>query len=215
MPFGAATTNAGTRFRLWAPDCDTVSLCLEGPRIDREIPLQRDAEGWCEAVIEDAGAGTRYRYRIDGGILVPDPASRFQPDDVHGASEVVDPATYIWQHADWRGRPWEETVLYELHVGAFTSAGTFRAAIDRLPYLASLGVTAVELMPVADFPGRWDWGYDGCYQFAPDAAYGRPEDLKALIDAAHGHGLTVFLDVVYNHFGPEGNYLHTHASRFF
>ncbi len=215
MAFGAQITAEGVRFRLWAPDCDSVTLCLSGRGGDREIAIARRADGWCEAVIADAGAGTRYAWRIDGGMRVPDPASRFQPDDVHGASEVVDAAAFRWQVDEWRGRPWEEAVLYELHVGTFTPAGTFRAVIDRLDHLVDLGVTAIELMPVADFPGRWNWGYDGCYLFAPDARYGRPEDLKALIDAAHGLGLMVFLDVVYNHFGPEGNYLHAYAKRFF
>ncbi|MBK8908746.1 MAG: malto-oligosyltrehalose trehalohydrolase [Rhodospirillales bacterium] len=213
--FGAEVTADGVRFRLWAPDSRSVSLHLEDGNGGRDIDLRRDSDGWYETLVEGAGAGTRYRYRIDGDLLIPDPASRYQPDDVHGASEVVDPGAYGWRHTAWRGRPWEETVLYELHLGTFTPGGTFRSAIERLPHLAELGVTAVELMPVADFPGRWDWGYDGCYLFAPDAAYGRPEDLKALIDAAHGLGLMVFLDVVYNHFGPEGNYLYAHARRFF
>jgi malto-oligosyltrehalose trehalohydrolase len=138
---------------------------------------------------------------------VPDPASRFQPLDVHGPSEVIDPAEYEWNDADWRGRPWEECVVYELHVGAFTPEGTFRAAIGRLDFLRDLGVSAVELMPIADFPGRWNWGYDGVLLFAPDSSYGRPEDLKAFIDAAHQRNIAVLLDVVYNHFGPDGHYL--------
>jgi 1,4-alpha-glucan branching enzyme/maltooligosyltrehalose trehalohydrolase len=215
MPFGAQQLDHGVRFRIWAPDCKYVSLCLEGPRVHREIPLKRDPNGWCEIVVDDAGPGTRYRYRIDDGLQVPDPASRFQPDDLHGASEVIDPRAFPWQTAAWQGLLWGETVLYELHVGTFTPQGTYQGVIDRLDHLVDLGVTAIELMPVADFPGRRDWGYNGAALFAPDASYGRPEDLKALIDAAHGRGLMVFLDVVYNHFGPEGNYLHTYASRFF
>ena len=142
------------------------------------------------------------------GPLVPDPASRFQPQDVHGPSEVIDPNAYRWQHPDWRGRPWNEAVLYELHAGCF---GGFRGVAEALPRLQKLGVTAVELMPIADFPGRHNWGYDGVLPFAPDSAYGAPNDLKALIDRAHGLGMMMFLDVVYNHFGPDGNYLSLYA----
>jgi malto-oligosyltrehalose trehalohydrolase len=215
MPFGAELLAEGVRFRLWAPDCRSVSLCLEGPDAVSETPLQRSETGWYETVAAGAGAGTRYRFRIDGDLRVPDPASRFQPDDIHGASEVIDPAAYRWRQDAWRGRPWEETILYELHVGTFSPEGTYRGVMDRLDYLVDLGVTAIELMPLADFPGRRDWGYNGAYPYAPDASHGRPEDLKALIDAAHERGLMVFLDVVYNHFGPEGNYLHAYAKRFF
>ncbi len=215
MPFGAELLAEGVRFRLWAPDCQSVSLCLEGPQATSEVPLQRSETGWYETVAAEAGAGTRYRFRIDGELRAPDPASRFQPDDIHGASEVINPAAYTWRHDDWKGRPWEETVLYELHVGTFSPEGTYRGVMDRLDYLVDLGVTAIELMPLADFPGKRDWGYNGAYPYAPDASYGRPDDLKALIDAAHGRGLMVFLDVVYNHFGPEGNYLHAYAKRFF
>ena len=146
--------------------------------------------------------------------MIPDPASRFQPNDVHGASEVID-QRYDWKATSWKGRPWQETVLYELHVGTFTPEGTYRAVIDKLDHLAATGITAIELMPLADFPGRWNWGYDGVLPFAPDSIYGGPDDLKALIDAAHERGLMVFLDVVYNHFGPEGNYLHRIAPQFF
>jgi 1,4-alpha-glucan branching enzyme/maltooligosyltrehalose trehalohydrolase len=215
MPFGAAVSATGVRFRLWAPDCRSVELCLEGPGERREVALERDDEGWYHAEVAGAAAGTRYRYRIDGEICVPDPASRFQPEDVHGPSEVVDPRAYVWKNPDWRGRPWEEAVFYELHVGTFSPEGTFEGVQRRLDELVDLGVTAIELMPVADFPGRWDWGYDGVSLFAPDSRYGRCESLKALIDAAHGRGMMVFLDVVYNHFGPEGNYLHCYAKRFF
>jgi 1,4-alpha-glucan branching enzyme/maltooligosyltrehalose trehalohydrolase len=174
-----------------------------------------ESGGWFRLTTDKATTGTRYRFRIDGDMLVPDPASRFQPEDVHGPSEVVDPGAWSWRDAGWRGRPWEETVIYELHVGSFTPQGSFASVKEKLDYLLELGVTAIELMPVADFPGARNWGYDGVYQFAPDSRYGRPEDLKALIDAAHGRGLMVFLDVVYNHFGPEGNYLHVYAPQFF
>ncbi|MDX1375287.1 MAG: malto-oligosyltrehalose trehalohydrolase [Burkholderiales bacterium] len=215
MPFGAELRADGTtRFRLWAPDVASVDLELEAAEGRTRRPMQRDADGW-HAASARAGAGARYAYVVDDGLRVPDPASRFNPDDVHGASEVVDPLAYRWREAGWRGRPWHEAVVYELHVGTFTPEGTFAAAAARLPTLAALGVTAVELMPVADFPGARNWGYDGVLPFAPDARYGRPEDLKALIDAAHGLGLMALLDVVYNHFGPEGNYLHAYCKAFF
>lgn len=207
--FGTEFTSRGVRFRLWAPHCDRVALRLEGQGEDRA--MQKLARGWFEHEEIGAGAGLRYRFVLPDGTAVPDPASRFQPEDVHGPSEVIDPRAYGWADEGWRGRPWEETVLYELHVGAFTEAGTFRAAIERLDDLAELGITAIELMPIADFHGRWNWGYDGVLQFAPDSSYGRPEDLKALIDAAHARSIMVFLDVVYNHFGPEGNYMGLYA----
>jgi len=211
MPFGAAAQGDGTfRFRLWAPGEASVVLEVEGA----EAAMRRDEAGWHECTLE-AQAGARYRYRLGDGVAVPDPASRFNPEDVHAASQLVDPRAFEWQHAAWRGRPWHEAVVYELHVGSFTPAGTFAAARERLPELAALGVTAVELMPVADFPGTRGWGYDGVLHFAPEASYGTPEDLKALVDAAHGHGLMVLLDVVYNHFGPDGNYLHAYCPQFF
>ena len=149
------------------------------------------------------------------GCACPDPASRYQPEDVHGPSEVIDPAAYVWRDAGWSGRPWEEAVVYELHIGAFTPEGTFRAAIGKLDHLVALGVTAIEIMPIGDFPGRRNWGYDGVLPYAPDSAYGRPEDLKALVEAAHARGLMVLLDVVYNHFGPEGAYIHPIAPQTF
>jgi malto-oligosyltrehalose trehalohydrolase/4-alpha-glucanotransferase len=213
MPFGAELQADGSvRFRLWAPSHPTVRLAIEG-----EVePLAMAAEaGWHEVVTDRARAGSRYRFILPDGLAVPDPASRHQPEDVHGPSEVIDPAAYRWRDASWRGRPWEEAVIYELHVGAFTAPGTFRAAIDRLDGLVALGVTAIQLMPVSDFPGRRNWGYDGVLPYAPDSAYGRPEDLKALVEAAHERGLMVFLDVVYNHFGPEGAYMHAIAPEFF
>jgi len=212
MPFGAEPDRAGrTRFGLWAPTARAVDLVL-GEAAPLRMPEL--ADGWRELRVE-APPGTRYRYRIDGKLDVPDPASRFNPDDVHGASEVVAPEAFEWPEDGWRGRPWEEAVLYELHVGTFSPEGTFAGVEARLDDLAGLGVTALELMPVADFPGRRGWGYDGVLPFAPDAAYGRPEDLKRLVARAHARGLMVFLDVVYNHFGPDGNYLHAYAGDFF
>jgi malto-oligosyltrehalose trehalohydrolase len=176
--------------------------------------MQPQGEGWFAALVPQAGPGFRYRFRIDNEIDVPDPASHFQPDDVAGPSAIVD-HIYRWECADWKGRPWDEAVFLEIHVGTFTPAGTFRGAIERLDAVAAAGITAIELMPVAEFPGRRSWGYDGVLLYAPDSAYGRPDDLKALVDAAHRRGLMVFLDVVYNHFGPEGNYLGRYAPAFF
>ncbi|HZP36269.1 MAG TPA: malto-oligosyltrehalose trehalohydrolase [Methylomirabilota bacterium] len=214
MPFGATVADDGsTRFRLWAPGAQRVELWLDTP--PRAVAMTRDASGWAEHVARDAPAGTRYRYRIDGELLVPDPAARYQPGDVHGASEVVDPLAYAWRDAQWTGLPPERLVFYELHVGTFTPEGTYAGVQGRLDHLADLGVTAIELMPVAQFPGGRGWGYDGVLLYAPECRYGRPEDLKALVDACHARGLAVFLDVVYNHFGPEGNYLHHYAPAFF
>jgi len=215
MPFGAAFRESGaTQFRLWAPGARRVDLVLAQDRRRAELAMPALEAGWFEAAA-DAPPGARYAFRIDGGLTVPDPASRFNPDDVHAPSAVVDPLAFDWADDGWAGRPWEDAVLYELHVGAFTPAGTFDAAAERLDYLADLGVTAIELMPVADFPGRRNWGYDGVLPFAPDASYGPPAALKRLVQAAHARGLMMLLDVVYNHFGPEGNYLHLYAPQFF
>ncbi len=213
MPFGAEVGEDGTtRFRLWAPGARSVELWLDDT--EQVFPMPRNAGGWAEFITRDAPAGTRYRFRIDGGLLVPDPASRFQPEDVYGPSEVVDPLAYAWSDGAWTGIPAERLGFYELHVGTFSPSGTFAGVIERLDHLTSLGVTAVELMPVAAFPGRWGWGYDGVLPFAPHGHYGRPDAFKALVDACHKHGLAVFLDVVFNHFGPEGNYLGRYAPEF-
>jgi len=179
------------------------------------IPLDRCDEGWFELVTDAARPGNRYRFRIDDVYLVPDPVSRFQPQDVYGPSEIIDPAAFAWTDETWIGRRWEEAVIDEIHVGAFTPRGTFAAVREQLDYLEELGITALELMPVADFPGQRNWGYDGIFQFAPDSTYGKPEDLKELVQAAHSRGIMVLLDVVYNHFGPEGNYLNSYAPQFF
>jgi maltooligosyltrehalose trehalohydrolase len=215
MPFGAEFLGGGrTRFRLWAPSAKSVELVLASGTREHRVEMSRDGNGWAELTL-DAPAGTRYRYRVDRDLLVPDPASRFNPEDVHGPSEVIDAGAYTWRDERWQGRAWDEAVIYELHVGAFSPEGTFAGVERRLDYLRDLGVTAVELMPIADFPGKRNWGYDGVLPFAPDATYGRPEDLKRLVDAAHERGLMMFLDVVYNHFGPEGNYLNAYACDFF
>jgi maltooligosyltrehalose trehalohydrolase len=212
MPFGAELHADGTAFRLWAPGTARVELC-----VDDSPPLAMNAhdDGWHEAFVASARAGARYAFRLPDGLRVPDPASRANPDGVHAPSCVVDALAYDWRDGAWRGRPWHEAVLYELHVGTFTPEGTFAAAAQRLRGLAELGVTVVELMPVAAFPGTRNWGYDGVLPFAPAAAYGSPDDLKRFVDDAHALGLMVMLDVVYNHFGPEGNYLHTYAPAFF
>src|SRR5471032_310443 len=197
-----------TRFALWAPDAYYVSVELEDGKSLAMLPQD---DGWF--VLEArCPAGSRYRYSIDGEQQVPDPASRAQVSDVHSASIVVDPQAFRWQHNDWIGRPWHEAVIYELHVGVL---GGYAAVEKYLPRLAQLGVTAIELMPLAQFPGSRNWGYDGVLPYAPQSSYGTPEQLKHLIDAAHGHGLMVILDVVYNHFGPDGNYLGSYASDFF
>ena len=207
--FGAIHLADGqTRFRFWAPAQEGVGVAIEDGPV---LPMARSADGWFEAV-GHAPAGTRYRYRLADGMLVPDPASRAQAGDVHDPSIVIDQSGYTWRNQSWRGRPWRETVVYELHVGTF---GGFKGIIGELPRLAALGITAVELMPINDFPGGRNWGYDGVLPYAPDASYGTPEDLKSLIDAAHDQGLMIFLDVVYNHFGPDGNYLSLYAPYFF
>ncbi len=212
MPFGAELRDDGVAFRLWAPSRERASVIVDGA----EHALEPRAGGWFERTLGDARTGARYAFAFPGvDVRVPDPASRFQPDGVHAASEVVDPRAYAWQHAAWTGRPWHEIVLYELHVGTFTTEGTYAAAAARLDALADLGVTAVELMPLAQPAGDRNWGYDGVLPFAPQRAYGAPDELKAFVDAAHARGLCVFIDVVYNHFGPEGNYLRAFAEPFF
>jgi malto-oligosyltrehalose trehalohydrolase len=214
MPAGAEIQPDGkVRFRVWAPAAQSLALTIVGS--EQTIPFLSKAGGWHELVTAEAKTGMLYRLQLPDGTCVPDPASRFQPRDVHGPSEVIDAAAYHWKDAAWEGRPWSDAVLYELHVGAFTEEGTFLAAIDKLDHLVRLGVTAIEIMPVADFPGERNWGYDGVLLYAPDSSYGRPEDFKALIEAAHLRGLMVILDVVYNHFGPEGNFIPSYAPQIF
>lgn len=197
-----------TRFALWAPDAETVSVVTrDGP----SLAMQSENDGWFVSEAQCL-AGTLYKYKVDNDVEVPDPASRAQAEDVYGYSVVVDSNSYEWQHLAWNGRPWHEAVIYELHVGLM---GGYSAVERMLPRLADLGVTAIELMPLAQFPGDRNWGYDGVLPYAPQSSYGTPEQLKSLIDAAHGLGLAVILDVVYNHFGPDGNYLNTYAKQFF
>ena len=207
LPFGATLQGDTTAFRVWAPSAGHLTLAVDGT----DHPMTVEGGGWYSASIA-APAGTRYRFKTAEGMAFPDPAARAQAGDVHDPSLVVDPTAFEWQHPAWRGRPWHETVVYELHPGAF---GGFKGIQAQLPRLQELGVTAIELMPIADFPGAHNWGYDGVLPYAPDAAYGTPDELKAMIDAAHGLGLMVMLDVVYNHFGPDGAYIHAFAKPFF
>ena len=202
--FGALPVSGGVRFRIWAPAAEALDLILHDGGAAGTHPTARDAEGVFDRIVDKAAAGDRYSYRIDGGSPLPDPASRFQPDGVHGPSQVIDPAAFAWSDARWGGRPARDLILYELHVGTFSPEGTFAGATTLLPRVRDLGVTAIELMPIADFPGGRNWGYDGVHLYAPSRAYGRPDDLRRLIDESHRLGLAVFLDVVYNHLGPEG-----------
>lgn len=202
-------------FRLWAPGAKKVELCLQGRAPETHLTMAAEAGGWFGTTTGLAGSGFYYQYRIDGERHVPDPASRYQPQDIDGSSQIIDPEEWYWRDTDWKGLPWEEAVFYELHVGTFSKQGTFAGVKERLDYLVDLGVTAIQLMPIADFPGRHNWGYDGVLPFAPDSSYGTPGDLKDLIETAHRKGLMVFNDVVYGHFGPEGNYLHLYAPTFF
>ncbi len=215
MPFGATVAEDGVAFSLWAPAAQSVELRLRGRGDERSVPMTAAEQGWFSAFSPAARPGDLYSFVLDGETRIPDPASRKQPNDVHGESEIVDPAAYRWTDTAWRGRPWEETVLYELHVGTFTPEGTYAGVAAKLDHLVALGVTAIELMPLAEVPGTHNWGYDGVDLFAPESRYGTPEALKDLICAAHKRNLMVFLDVVYNHFGPEGNYLWACAPDFF
>ena len=208
LPFGAELGADGhTKFRIWAPSVASMRVEIEGVRFD----MDAEADGWF-STIQPAPAGSRYKFVLPDGMCVPDPASRLQDGDVHDASIVTDPRAYRWRHTEWQGRPWHEAVIYEIHPGL---AGGFEAIRARLPELVTLGITALELMPLSDAPGKRNWGYDGVLPYAPETSYGTPDELKALIDTAHGLGLMVILDVVYNHFGPDGAYLHVYASQFF
>ncbi len=201
----------GVVFNLWAPTAQSVELLEANQAPQRMLP---DSDGWYQLLSPTAHAGTRYQFRINEELVVPDPASFFQPDDVGAPSEVVDTAT-LRDPILYPGRPWAEAVIYELHVGAFSQEGTYAGVESRLPYLRDLGITAIELMPLNDVPGRHNWGYDGVLLNAPNARYGRPQDLKRLLRAAHALDIMVYLDVVYNHFGPQLNYLHSYAESFF
>lgn len=208
---GADATDAGVQFGVWAPNAEAISLILDG---DRALEMPRSESGVFSLTVVDATAGSRYAYLVDGAGPFPDPRSRYQPDGVHGASEVIDPRPFVWSDAAWSGIVADDLVIYELHIGTMTPDGTFRGLIELLPYLSDLGINAIEIMPVAECTGRWNWGYDGVCLFATSHNYGRPDDLRALVDAAHGFGIGVILDVVYNHLGPEGNYLGVYSSQY-
>jgi maltooligosyltrehalose trehalohydrolase len=208
LPFGANVVNDGVEFRVWAPASRSVDVVIYGPDAERIHPLAAEADGYFAATVPGVGAGARYRYRLDGGDAFPDPASRSQPDGVHEASEVVDPSSFRWTDDGWRGVSADDLVIYEVHVGTATEEGTFDALIGRLDEIAALGATAIEPMPIAEFPGHRNWGYDGVALYAPESSYGGADGFRRLVDAAHARGLAVILDVVYNHLGPEGNYLY-------
>jgi maltooligosyltrehalose trehalohydrolase len=215
LPIGAELLEGGrTHFRVWAPAATSVDVVIDGASA-KPIALQSEEYGYFSGIGE-AGAGVRYRFRLNGGPdTYPDPASRFQPDGPHGSSAIVDPTAYEWSDAAWPGISLAGQVIYEIHVGTFTREGTWTSAIDELPALAQAGITVIEVMPIADFHGRFGWGYDGVNLFAPSRLYGAPDDLRRFVDRAHALGLAVILDVVYNHLGPVGNYLRQFSPAYF
>jgi maltooligosyltrehalose trehalohydrolase len=211
LPIGAEVAGDAVQFRVWAPKARTVEIELD----DQHFPLQPEESGYFSGFVEEARVGDRYRYRLNGDAAFPDPASRFQPDGPHGASVIVDPWRYEWRDVEWRGITSTRPIIYELHIGTFTRQATWASAACELKRLADLGVTLVEVMPVAEFPGRFGWGYDGVNLFAPYHMYGTPDDFRAFVDRAHSVGLGVILDVVYNHIGPDGNYLPQYSDTYF
>jgi malto-oligosyltrehalose trehalohydrolase len=213
LAWGANVVEGGTVFRLWAPRQSAIELVSSTTGAREQ--MQKGKGGWFELETDLVKVGGGYSFGLVDGRLVPDPAARAQIGDVHGASQLVDPHTYKWHTSDWIGRPWEEAVIYELHTGTFTPDGSFDGIAKRLDYLQELGVSAIELMPVAQFGGMRGWGYDGVLHYAPHQAYGPPDNLKRLVDEAHARSIMVLLDVVYNHFGPDGNYLGLYAPEFF
>ncbi len=216
LPVGAEVQESGVHFRVWAPHSGSVVAVCTLPGGESEVALEPEGNGYFSAFAPDAGAGTKYRFRLDGGDeLYPDPASRFQPEGPDGPSEVIDPDRYDWSDGGWRGVRLGGQVIYELHVGTFTKEGTWQAAARELPELKHLGVTTLEVLPVADFPGEFGWGYDGVNLFAPTRLYGTPDDFRRFVDLAHNLGLGVILDVVYNHLGPEHGYLKPFAPEYF
>ncbi|MGV3485103.1 MAG: malto-oligosyltrehalose trehalohydrolase [Planctomycetaceae bacterium] len=213
LPFGAELTEAGIEFRVWAPRRTKVAAKIAG--VDELVPLTSDGTGYFSGTYQGGGAGTRYCFRLDDESYdYPDPASRYQPDGVHGMSELIDPDAYIWNDLDWKGIELAGQVIYELHLGCFTPKGTWRAAEEKFSHLREMGVTVLEIMPVAEFDGEFGWGYDGVKWYAPSRLYGTPDDFRHFVDTAHQHGLAVILDVVYNHFGPSGNYTGAYSSHF-
>lgn len=215
LPIGAEIIDRRIEFRVWAPARDRVELVIEQPD-QRIIDMAAEENGYFAAAVEKPDEPVRYRFRLDGeDKLLPDPASRFQPEGSHGPSEVIDPSRFAWADAAWPGLGLEGRIIYEMHVGTFTPEGTWQAAAEQLPELVDTGIDLVEMMPIAELPGRFGWGYDGVDLFAPTRLYGRPDDLRAFVDAAHGLGIGVILDVVYNHFGPDGNYLKAFSPSYF
>jgi maltooligosyltrehalose trehalohydrolase len=216
LPIGAQPSGEETRFRVWAPDRHTVEVVINRDGLARAtFPLTREQDGYFSGVVKGALTGDRYWYRLDGAAMFPDPTSRYQPEGVHGPSQIVDPSAFVWTDQGWNGVPLADLNVYEIHVGTATPQGTFDSLIAKLPEIRALGVTAIQLMAVADFPGRHNWGYDGVNWFAPSRNYGGPEALRRLVDAAHAHQLAVILDVVYNHLGPDGNYLSQFSRSYF
>jgi maltooligosyltrehalose trehalohydrolase len=213
LPVGAEVTPEGVHFRVWAPRRKKVEVVFEDRRAPVELAPEED--GYFSGLAEGIGAGALYKLRLDGGDAFPDPASRFQPQGPHGPSQVIDPSTFAWTDRDWRGVAREGQILYEMHIGTFTREGTWEAAARELPELAELGITVLEVMPVAEFPGRFGWGYDGVDLFAPYHLYGEPDDFRRFVDRAHAVGIGVILDVVYNHLGPDGNYLKQFSESYF
>src|SRR6478609_8944927 len=208
----------GVHFRVWAPRCQDVRLQISNRQKESTdpVPLKSEDNGYYSLFVPEANTGDLYWYLLDGDDKrLPDPASRFQPDGPHGPSEVVDPSGYKWNDATWPGVKLPGQVIYEFHLGTFTKEGTWQAAIRELPELKEVGITLLEVMPVADSPGRFNWGYDGVDLYAPAHIYGRPDDMRAFVDRAHQLGIGVILDVVYNHFGPDGNYLKRFAEQYF
>lgn len=213
---GAILDSDGVAYCLWAPETDSVTVDIIRKNGEpRTIPMEKNSAGFHHAIDTGGGPGDAYGFHLMGGRLLPDPASRAQQNDAHGRSLVVDPAAYTWHDSDWQRPPFRDLVIYEIHIGTFTPEGTFLSAATRLPYLQSLGINAIEIMPIADFPGSRNWGYDGVLIYAPESCYGPPDDLRHLVDQAHAHGIAVILDVVYNHFGPDGNYLSTYSPHYF
>jgi maltooligosyltrehalose trehalohydrolase len=212
LPVGAEVVPGGVHFRVWAPQRKKVEIVVGD---SRSLELTREPEGYFSGFLQGCSPGEFYRYRLDEGDAFPDPASRFQPQGVHGPSEVSDPSAFRWTDHTWSGVPIEGQVLYEMHIGTFTREGTYESALRELPELAATGITVLELMPVAEFPGRFGWGYDGVNLYAPTRNYGRPDDLRRFVDKAHSLGLGVILDVVYNHVGPDGNYFKQFAEDYF
>ncbi len=214
LGLGAELAGEGVRFRVWAPKCQQVEVVIDGGE-GKAFPLLPEKNGYFSAAVKNIGAGVLYRYRLNGKEAFPDPCSRSQPQGPHGPSMVVDPNSYRWRDSEWKGVALPGQVIYELHVGTFTEAGTLEAAASELEELKCLGVTLIELMPLAEFPGRWNWGYDGVDLYAPAHVYGPPDSLKYFVDRAHLLGLGVILDVVYNHFGPDGNYMKAYSDDYF